>query len=121
MEVGATINIISRGYLYTTYKEVFKELGFQDTETNYGDDYISNSDLWSIFAKMQHPDYKYLTLYGIVNSEGKELLIGGDGICSNESDVIGEFNLSLKSLKLLSTQYPSDQNFGRAVRYLLTK
>ncbi len=70
-KIGDFIEIINTGKIYTTYRDMFIQLGFKNTYTN-NVKYNCETLIWKIFAIKDD----YIAIY----SDNYELLISVDGI-----------------------------------------
>jgi len=73
MKVNDKVKVKNFGGVYTTYDELFKKLGFKNTEHNTYDGMTTN-DVFTIFRKCKHQS-SHVKLLAIRHSDGRELLI----------------------------------------------
>lgn len=76
-KVGDVLRIKDNGYSYTTYGDMFKQLGFRKTTLN-GD--LPNGSYVQVFATAIHHTIPDQELYACVNEDGDETLIGDQGL-----------------------------------------
>ena len=75
-EIGQVVEIVNPGETYPTYKEIFEKLGFRNRIENSG---FENGEIAQIFNVTMHP-VTGATMLALVNKNGKECLIGHNGV-----------------------------------------
>lgn len=92
-KIGDEVTIKNHGEIYTTYSKLFEQLGFKNQKEN--STYFENKkDLtYTVFNKCKHPNNKLLTMYGIVDGNGNEILINQKGIKHKKYTVSKDFIL----------------------------
>lgn len=81
MKVNDKVQIKNLGNLYTTFSEMYKQLGFKNLEDNqpaHTDKYYKTA-VFTVFATAIHPNFGN-NLVAIVGPDGEELLIGKSGL-----------------------------------------
>lgn len=82
--IGTVVKVVSPGFVYSTYTEMFKRMGFENKKenepilTSTGGDLINNH--FKVFGILLHPLRNGVILCGIVDTNGKELLIDLRGL-----------------------------------------
>jgi len=79
INVGDLVRITDRDYNYSSYREMFRAMGFAND--NIRNSQFNNGDVVRVFAVRTHPDMDYRTLYGLraLNVE-QEILMNDQGI-----------------------------------------
>jgi signal peptidase I len=79
INVGDLVRITDRNYNYSSYREMFRAMGFAND--NIRNSQFNNGDVVRVFDVRPHPDMDYRTLYGLraLNSE-LEVLMNDEGI-----------------------------------------
>lgn len=77
MNIGDKVKVINNGVAYTTYYEMFEQLGFRDTKFNALSDF--EDEICTIFNKGTHHNL-VTPLLAIRHSDGRELLIAERGV-----------------------------------------
>lgn len=76
MKKGDIVRIVRPGSTYSRYTDIFIKLNFNDTVDNPS---WKMGDVGQIFDICEHPD-RPIKLYALVDKDGRECLIGEDGI-----------------------------------------
>lgn len=76
-KVGDIVVVTDQGDTYSTYTDMFVEMGFNCVLHNPS---VPNGTLGKIFATNTHGDHVGINLYGIITEAGNEVLIGEKGI-----------------------------------------
>ncbi len=79
INVGDLVRITDRDYNYSSYREMFRAMGFAND--NIRNSQFNNGNVVRVFAIRTHPDMDYRTLYGLRPVEGgQEILMDDQGI-----------------------------------------
>jgi hypothetical protein len=79
INVGDLVRITDRDYNYSSYREMFRAMGFAND--NVRNNQFNNGDVVRVFAVRTHPDMDYRTLYGLRPVQGgQEVLMNDQGI-----------------------------------------
>jgi hypothetical protein len=79
INVGDLVRITDRDYNYSSYREMFRAMGFAND--NIRNTQFNNGDVVRVFAVRTHPDMDYRTLYGLRAVQGgQEVLMNDQGI-----------------------------------------
>jgi len=79
INVGDLVRITDRDYNYSSYREMFRAMGFAND--NIRNSQFNNGDVVRVFDVRPHPDMSYRTLYGLRPVEGgQEILMNDEGI-----------------------------------------
>jgi len=86
INVGDLVRITDRDYNYSSYREMFRAMGFAND--NIRNSQFNNGDVVRVFSVRTHPDMSYRTLYGLralnvelevlMNDQGIEYLLPGN-------------------------------------------
>jgi hypothetical protein len=80
MKIGDIVTIKDTGYLYSTYYDMFKKLGFKNPTSPHNKLYEEKSKVkYTIFSKIKHTDEGTM-LYAVIDKIGNQYLVSKAGL-----------------------------------------
>jgi hypothetical protein len=77
IKINDRVRIIDAGEIYTNFSEMFRRLGFANTEKNAD---CEDEDVGTVFNIDYHEMQRNETVYAVRTNDGRECLISGRGI-----------------------------------------
>jgi len=91
--IGDTVVVVEGGHTYNSYTDMFRAAGFVNTDEN---DAFEDGTIAHVWWVGQHGTWPEITIYALRDKEGRECLIGLDGIRKAECDGV-VFSLRIDS------------------------
>jgi hypothetical protein len=113
IKVGSKVVITNPGRTYTTYDDMFRLLGFKNTEHNEA--FLVGMQ-GTVFAVENHLNWPNDTLYAVQDAQGNQCLINVDGI-----DLVSDPEDQFDVIKAFCTDMKLDITSEDIYKYLLRK